>query len=72
MFILIYEKLIFNGFITNPLSAGQMSSQATFNCVTDLNDSLNILRKVVGDSEQLVWIINSGWVFQPLRVNVLT
>ena len=37
----------------------------------DVNGSLNILRKVVGDSEQLVWIINSGWLFQPLRVNVL-
>ena len=37
----------------------------------DVNGSLNILRKVVGDSEQLVQIINSGWLFQPLRVNVL-
>ena len=37
----------------------------------DVNGSLNILRKVVGDSEQLVRIINSGWLFQPLRVNVL-
>ena len=38
----------------------------------DVNGSLNILRKVVGDSEQLAQIINSGWLFQPLRVNVLT
>ena len=37
----------------------------------DVNGSLNILRKVVCDSEQLVQIINSGWLFQPLRVNVL-
>lgn len=37
----------------------------------DVNGSLNILRKVVGDSEQVVRIINSGWLFQPLRVNVL-
>ena len=37
----------------------------------DVNGSLNILRKVVGDSEQLAQIINSGWLFQPLRVNVL-
>ena len=37
----------------------------------DVNGSLNIIRKVVGDSEQLVRIINSGWLFQPLRVNVL-
>jgi len=36
----------------------------------DVNGSLNILRKVVGDSEQLVRIINSGWLFQPLRINV--
>ena len=38
----------------------------------DVNGSLNILRKVVGDSEQLVRIINSDWLFQPLRVNALT
>ena len=37
----------------------------------DVNGSLNILRKVVGDFEQLVQIINSGWLFQPLRVNAL-
>lgn len=37
----------------------------------DVNGSLNILRKVVGDSEQVVRIINSGWLFQPLRVNIL-
>ena len=37
----------------------------------DVNGSLNILRRVVGDSEQLAQIINSGWLFQPLRVNVL-
>ena len=37
----------------------------------DVNGSLNILRKVVGDSEQLVQIINSDWLFQPLRVNAL-
>ena len=37
----------------------------------DVNGSLNILRKVVGDSEQVVRIINSGWLFQPLRINVL-
>lgn len=38
----------------------------------DVNGSLNILRKVVGDSEIITRIINSGWLFQPLRVNVLT
>ena len=37
----------------------------------DVNGSLNILRKVVGDSELIAQIINSGWLFQPLRVNVL-
>jgi len=26
---------------------------------------------VFGDSELIVQIINSGWLFQPLRVNVL-
>ena len=38
----------------------------------DVNGSLNILRKVIGDSEIITRIINSGWLFQPLRVNVLT
>ena len=37
----------------------------------DVNGALNILRKVVGDSEQVVRIINSGWLFQPLRINAL-
>ena len=37
----------------------------------DVNGSLNILRKVVGDCEQIVHIINSGWLFQPLMVNIL-
>lgn len=38
----------------------------------DVNGSLNILRKVIGDSDIITRIINSGWLFQPLRVNVLT
>jgi putative transposase len=37
----------------------------------DINGSLNILRKVVGDSVLVKQIINSGWLFQPLRVDVL-
>ena len=37
----------------------------------DVNGSLNIMRKVVGDSEIISKIINSGWLFQPLRVNIL-
>lgn len=37
----------------------------------DVNGSLNILRKVVGDSAIISMIINSGWLFQPLRVNIL-
>lgn len=37
----------------------------------DVNGSLNILRKVVGDSEITSKIINSGWLFQPVRVNIL-
>ena len=40
LFVLIYEKLIFKGFTTNPLSAGPLTywtSRTTFNCVTDLN-----------------------------------
>ena len=37
----------------------------------DVNGSLNILRKVVDDSEIISKIINSGWLFQPIRVNIL-
>lgn len=37
----------------------------------DVNGSLNILRKVVGDSEITSKIINSGWLFQPVIVNIL-
>ena len=29
------------------------------------------MRKVVGDSEIISKIINSGWLFQPIRVNIL-
>lgn len=37
----------------------------------DVNGSLNILRKVIGDSVLINRIIDSGWLFQPLRVNIL-
>ena len=37
----------------------------------DVNGSLNILRKVVGDSLFIKEIIDSGWLFQPLQVNIL-
>ena len=37
----------------------------------DVNGSINIMRKVVGDSEIISKIINSGWLFQPIRVNIL-
>lgn len=37
----------------------------------DVNGSLNILRKVVNDSEIISKIINSGWLFRPIRVNIL-
>ena len=37
----------------------------------DVNGALNILRKVVGDSETVSRITDSGWLFQPLRVNVI-
>ena len=37
----------------------------------NVNGALNIMRKVVGDSEIVSKIINSGCLFQPLRVNIL-
>ena len=37
----------------------------------DVNGSLNILRKVVGESDLIKKIIDSGWLFQPFRVNIL-
>lgn len=38
----------------------------------DVNGALNILRKVISDSEYELYIriVNSGWLFQPVRVNV--
>ena len=36
----------------------------------DVNGALNILRKVVNDSEVILKIINSGWLFQPLKMNI--
>ena len=36
-----------------------------------VNGALNILRKVIGDSVQITQIINSGWLFQPVRTNVV-
>lgn len=35
----------------------------------DVNGALNILRKVVGDSLYIDGIINSGWLFQPKKLN---
>lgn len=37
----------------------------------DVNGALNILRKVVGDSGQIDSIIDSGWLFQPKKVDNL-
>lgn len=37
----------------------------------DVNGALNIMRKVVGDSECVTRIIDSGRLFRPVRVNVL-
>lgn len=37
----------------------------------DVNGALNIMRKVVGDSEIISKITNSGCLFQPLRVSIL-
>ena len=39
---------------------------------TDVNGALNILRKVVGDSEIISKIINSGCLCQPKRINVFS
>lgn len=36
----------------------------------DVNGALNIMRKVVNDSEIISKIINSGWLFQPSRINL--
>ena len=37
----------------------------------DVNGALNILRKVVGDSSLIGEIIDSGWLFQPKKLNNL-
>lgn len=37
----------------------------------DVNGAINIMRKVVGDSEYVTRIIDSGRLFRPIRVNIL-
>ena len=37
----------------------------------DVNGAMNIMRKVVGDSEYVTRIIDSGWLFQPKKLNNL-
>ena len=37
----------------------------------DVNGALNIRRKVVGDSECVTRIIDSGRLFRPVRINIL-
>lgn len=37
----------------------------------DVNGAVNIMRKVVGDSEYVTRIIGSGCLFQPIRVDIL-
>lgn len=37
----------------------------------DVNGALNIMRKVVGDSEYITKIIDSGRLFRPIRVDIL-
>ena len=36
----------------------------------DVNGAINILRKVIGDSQQVIEIINSGRLFRPTRINI--
>ena len=38
----------------------------------DVNGALNIMRKVVGDSECITRIADSGRLFRPIRVNVFS
>ena len=37
----------------------------------DVNGAVNIMRKVVGDSEYVTRIIDSGRLFRPIRVDIL-
>lgn len=47
----------------------QSSKGKTINA--DVNGALNIMRKVIGDSEIISKIIDSGWLFQPSKLNDL-
>lgn len=38
----------------------------------DVNGSFNILRKVFGESQEVLEIINRGWLFRPLKLNNLS
>ena len=38
----------------------------------DVNGAYNILRKVFGESQEVIEIINNGWLFQPIKLNNLS
>lgn len=38
----------------------------------DVNGAFNILRKVFGESQEVLEIINRGWLFRPLKLNNLS
>ena len=53
------------------IKRGLFQSESNNLINADVNGALNIMRKVVGDSEYITRIINSGWLFQPKKLNDL-
>ena len=64
-----YEKLIWCSGKRVKRGLFQSSVGKTINA--DVNGVLNILRKVVGDSETISRITDSGRLFRPVMVNIL-
>ena len=57
--------------IRNYTMRGLFQSSVGKDVNADLNGAWNILRKVVGDSEYVTRIIDSGRLFRPLRLDIL-
>ena len=59
-----------DGYLGQRIKRGLFQSSCGKLINADVNGALNILRKVVGDSDLVHQIINSGCLFQPIKVNL--
>ena len=71
LFTELTEKEFFDGLLQGLEKRGLFQSSVGKLVNADVNGALNIMRKVVGDSEIVSRIINSGRLFRPLKFNNL-